>query len=41
MTGWLPDGEGLEKGLLFPGPVLTLGAVIATFQKALPRVPAP
>jgi hypothetical protein len=38
MTGWLSDGAGLEKELLFSGVMLILGAVIAIFQTALPRV---
>ncbi|HSD38841.1 MAG TPA: YbfB/YjiJ family MFS transporter [Rhodocyclaceae bacterium] len=41
MTGWLSDGAGLERGLLFSGAMLILGAVIATFQKALSGLSTP
>lgn len=39
MTGWLSDGGGLERGLLFSGCILILGAVLATRQKALTSGP--
>ncbi|MEC5388317.1 YbfB/YjiJ family MFS transporter [Uliginosibacterium sp. H3] len=35
VTGWLSDGAGLEKGLLFSGLTLILGAIVATRQQAL------
>jgi hypothetical protein len=36
-VGWLSDGAGLEKGLLFSACTLILGAIVATRQKALPK----
>jgi predicted MFS family arabinose efflux permease len=35
MTGWLSDGGGLGKGLLFSGVMLIVGAIVATRQKTL------
>ncbi len=35
LTGWLADSGGLEKGLLFSGCTLLVGAVVATRQRAL------
>ncbi|MDB5800332.1 MAG: YbfB/YjiJ family transporter [Rhodocyclales bacterium] len=35
LTGWLSDSGGLEKGLLFSGCILLLGAAVATRQRAL------
>jgi predicted MFS family arabinose efflux permease len=36
LAGWLSDGSGLEKGLLFSGWILILGAAAAMWQRALP-----
>lgn len=35
LTGWLSDGAGLQKGLLFSGVILLLGAVFAMGQRSL------
>jgi len=36
LVGWLSDGSGLEKGLLFSGWILIVGAAAAVWQRALP-----